>query len=228
MTIFSYLDDPATLLIYIGVRLMIIFTILPIHEYAHAYAANKMGDKTPLIAGRLTLNPLVHIDPIGAVLLFLFGFGWAKPVPINARNFKKYKKGLALTAFAGPLSNLICAAIGIFVYKILSNIFIASLSVPVLLVLLAIQQFISINLALAVFNLLPISPLDGSRILDCFLPYKAKAFIARNQRYITIGLWILIFTGLLQIPLSWLINLVYKLLGLLFFWVDPLMRLILG
>ena len=102
--------NPSTILKYV-VRIIIIFTILPIHEYAHAWAAKKLGDDTALYSGRLTLNPLAHIDPIGAILLFFTGFGWAKPVPVNPMRFKKSRKGMALTALAGPASNLIVAFI---------------------------------------------------------------------------------------------------------------------
>lgn len=227
MSIFSYLSDPKMLIIIVGIRLMIIFTIMPIHEFAHAYAAKKMGDNTALMFGRLTLNPLAHIDPIGAILLLLCGFGWAKPVPINPLHFKKYNKGIAITAFAGPLSNLICAAIGLFVSKILVCVFAVTYSEALYFIIFALEQFISINLALAVFNLLPIPPLDGSKIIDCFLPYKVKSFIAKNQTYITYGFWIIIILGVLQRPMSMLISLVWDLMNLLFFWVEPLMRLFL-
>ena len=108
--------NPSTILKYV-VRIIIIFTILPIHEYAHAWAAKKLGDDTALYSGRLTLNPLAHIDPIGAILLFFTGFGWAKPVPVNPMRFKKSRKGMALTALAGPASNLIVAFIALIILR---------------------------------------------------------------------------------------------------------------
>lgn len=227
MNILYYLDDMPTFFIMAGIRLLIIFTIMPIHEFAHAYAAKKMGDNTPLIAGRLTVNPIAHIHPIGAILLFVCGFGWAKPVPINPRNFKNYKKGIAITAFAGPLSNLICAAIGLCAFDFLGYLPMQSNLLP-FFILLAVNQFVTINIALAVFNLLPIAPLDGSKILSCFLPYKANAFMSRNQTYITYGFLLLMMLGVLDRPISFLCGLVMQGLNLLFFWIDPLMQLLIG
>lgn len=227
MSIFSYLNDMPTFCIMAGIRLLIIFTIMPIHEFAHAYAAKKMGDNTAMMAGRLTLNPIAHVDPLGAVLLFVCGFGWAKPVPVVPRNFKNYKKGIAITSFAGPLSNLICATIGICIFKFLNYVPIRSSLLPIF-ILLAIQEFIMINIALAVFNLIPVAPLDGSKILSCFLPYKVNAFISRYQTYITYGFWILIILDVLDTPISLLCGLVWQGLNLLFFWIDPLMQFLLG
>lgn len=219
------------LVIMLCIRLLIVFTILPIHEYAHGYAAKKLGDNTALIAGRLTLNPLAHIHPIGSVLLILFGFGWAKPVPVNPRNFKNYKRDMAITAFAGPLSNLICSLIGIFASKVLYNIFARVLlsqaaAVAISYALMALNYFAIINLSLAIFNLLPIRPLDGSNILAYFLPAKANAFLYKYTNYIQIGLFALIYLGILSGPLSWLVSKVYDLFTLLFFWVDLLFGVI--
>lgn len=231
MSIFSYMNDPASMLLMVGIRLLVILTILPVHEFAHAWVAKKMGDNTALMSGRLTLNPFAHLDVFGAVFLFLFGFGWAKPVPINPRNFTNYKKGVGLTAAAGPISNLICAAAAILVYRIVGNIPVAADSNAVTLmvyVMMALYYFASINISLAVFNLIPIPPLDGSKVLGSVLPAKFNFYMYKYQRYIYIGFLVLLFTGLLQVPISWLVNLFYKLINLLFFWVDPLIRAILG
>lgn len=219
------------LVIMLCVRLLIIFAILPIHEYAHAWAARKLGDNTALIAGRLTLNPLAHVDPIGAIVLLLFGFGWAKPVPVNPRNFRNYSRDYALVSLAGPLSNFICAFVGVFVGKILSNIIDLAQSSSanasaLMLVYIAVYYFSVINLSLAIFNLLPIGPLDGRNILAYFLPAKANAFLYKHSNVIQIVLFVAIFFGLLSGPLSWLVEKVYSLFSLLFFWVDIIFRLI--
>lgn len=227
MTIFSYLNSPAEMLIMIGIRLLIVFTILPVHEYAHAFAAKKMGDNTALMAGRLTLNPIAHVDLFGALFLVLFGFGWAKPVPINPRNFRNYKKGIAITAVAGPLANLICASLGIFVFNVLLYVPISRSLVDVFFyIVIAVEYFAMINISLAVFNMIPITPLDGSRLLSTVVSYKVNYFMSKYQQYIYLGFLLLLLTGVLQRPMTWIINLVYSGINLLFFWVEPLMRAI--
>ena len=109
--------DPQKILDY-GAKLIVIFMCIPIHEYAHAWAATKLGDDTPRYQGRLSLNPLAHLDPIGALCIFFIGFGWGKPVQVNPIRFKNYRKGMALTAAAGPISNVIMGLIGIVLYKL--------------------------------------------------------------------------------------------------------------
>lgn len=219
-------SNGSELIITLCVRLLIIFTILPIHEYAHGYAARKLGDNTALIAGRLTLNPLAHVDPLGAILLLLFGFGWAKPVPVNPRNFANFRRDNALVAAAGPLSNLICAFVAIFVNRVILNLFSTSDSTVIFFIYYAIYYFAIINLSLAIFNLLPIRPLDGSNILAYFLPAKANAFLYKHTNVIQIVLFVAIFLGLLSGPLSWLISKVYTLFNYLFFWVDLIFKVI--
>lgn len=192
------------------VSLFIIFAILPLHEYAHGYVAYKLGDNTAKYSGRLTLNPLAHMDPLGALGIILFGFGWAKPVPIDSRNFKNPKIGSAITALAGPLSNILAAVVG---GLILNVILIFSRNIPYGLIY-AISTFfiyyISINVGLAVFNLLPIPPLDGSKIIGAFLPDKILYKYYQYQNIIMIILFVLLLTGILTIPLGMLQRVVYN------------------
>ncbi len=223
--------DKQTILEY-GVKLIIIFMILPIHEYAHAWAAHKMGDDTAYYKGRLTLNPLSHIDPLGALLLFFTGFGWAKPVPVNPLRFKKQRKGMAITAAAGPLSNLIVAFIAMIIYRFIisSDFYFNSLlsshtkDTNWFFILYMIEIFILINIGLALFNLIPVPPLDGSKILQYFTTYKFDAMISKYRTYIYIGLIVLMYTGILRVPLMFLREKVYNVMIYLTNWIPVLMR----
>lgn len=186
--------------------LVIIFLILPFHEWAHAQTAYLLGDKGIKQRGRLSLNPLSHIDPVGALAMLLIGFGWAKPVPVDSRYFKNPKVGMAITAFMGPVANLIAALAGLFVFHTLWCI------VPTFFtaggfgsyVLAFLQFYIIVNVNLAVFNLLPIPPLDGSKILFVFLPDKAVMFFYRYQMFFMIGLIVLLWAGPLSYVLTFL------------------------
>jgi len=176
----------------LAARVFVIIFCLSVHEYAHAWAAKKLGDNTAWMHGRLTLNPAKHLDLIGTLMIFVVGFGYAKPVPVNPRNFKNrnYKKGMALVAAAGPLSNLIMALL--FYGLSYLTLLIQSPDVYFIVATFA-HSIVSLNITLALFNLLPIPPLDGSRILDLFLPPKASMFIARNERYFLYGLYAVLF-----------------------------------
>ena len=185
-------------IVYILSTLLTIFLVLPLHECAHGFIAHKLGDNTAKREGRLTLNPLVHIDYIGAALMLLVGFGWAKPVPVNSRYFKDPKKGMALTALAGPVSNLLAAIVA----GLIRNGFLALIAKEVLpwndfmmYVLMFFQFLVYINIGLAVFNFLPVPPLDGSKILMAFLPDKYIFWIAQREQMISMILFVVIMMG---------------------------------
>lgn len=192
--------DKLEVIIGLCVSIFVVFCTMPIHEYAHAFVATKLGDNTPRLQGRLTLNPLAHIDIMGALMILIVGFGYAKPVSVNPRNFKNPKGGMALTALAGPVSNLIMA----FVFCILS---VFTMRVNSAATIVSVAKFFfyyaaSINVGLAIFNLIPIPPLDGSRIINLIIPEKYYFKIMKYERYIIIGVFALIFFGVLDLPLS--------------------------
>lgn len=188
--------------------------MMPVHEAAHAFAANRLGDPTARYMGRLTLNPLAHLDPIGSTLILLFGIGYAKPVPVQPRYFRDPRKGMALTALAGPLSNILLAVISIGLFRVIVAIngdmvvlgdrvgFFGDVSYYSYLVLVGVLA--RVNLSLAVFNLLPIPPLDGSRIFGAILPVKWTVWVDRYHEYVRMGVLLLIVTGILDKPLLFL------------------------
>ncbi|MCL2087950.1 MAG: site-2 protease family protein [Oscillospiraceae bacterium] len=210
--------DPMSLI----VRAIILFTCLPFHEFAHAYAANKLGDPTARYQGRLTLNPVKHLDLMGSIMIMLAGIGWAKPVPVNPVNFKNRKNGMMMVAAAGPLSNLFLA----FVFMIISKLLWYSGINPELLVSVIsfLNLFILMNITLAVFNLLPIPPLDGSRIITLFLPSRTYFKIMEYERYIFIILIFLLFSGVLRGVIEVLSDFVWTILHYMTIFVDLIAR----
>lgn len=203
---------------------MVILLALPVHELAHGYVADRMGDHTARWSGRLTMNPFAHLDLMGTLMIFLFGFGYAKPVPVNPRNFRNYKTGMALTALAGPASNLLMTFLSLLILRLFYLFLPAGLALNIAYIFF--RQFALINVSLAVFNLLPIPPLDGSKIVGAFLSNRAMYAYYRYQNIIVLVLFLLLFSGVLSRPLAilenwmlegilWIAELPFRLFGLL-------------
>ena len=181
-------------------RLPALLIALTIHEYAHARVAVALGDPTPKFQGRLTLNPIAHLDPIGLIMLWLVQFGWAKPVEVNVRNFKNWDKDMMWVALAGPGSNILMAFTAGIVYAIVNKF---GVNVDALIQILTLTCIY--NIYFAIFNLLPIPPLDGSKVLSNYLPkkyaYEYNNF-ARYGTFVLIGLVYLGIVGFIVSPIS--------------------------
>ena len=201
-------------------RLIVLFTAITVHEYSHGYVAYKLGDPTAKYSGRLSLNPMKHLDVWGALCMVLFGFGWAKPVPINPMYFRDRKRDTALVSFAGPLSNIVLA----FVSTIIAALYFVFIYIPPpnFLTDFIYQLFIQlaiINIGFAVFNLIPIPPLDGSKILAMFLSNENHTKLMRIEQFGFPILMVLSLTGVLGKLLGIFINPLYSAWVHLFEWL---------
>lgn len=194
-----------SLYVYRGLSILIAITL---HEYAHSLAAYRLGDNTSSNSGRMSFNPLDHIDPVGAIFMVLFGFGWAKPVMVDARNFKNPKVGMGLTALAGPLMNLLLGFLSYAVWFFGNGS--SGLSF--------ITVFAQINVSLFIFNMLPIPPLDGSKVLGMLLPEEMYFGYMRYEQY---GFFILLFLVFLGALNGIIMNGIYAVFSIF----DTLLRL---
>lgn len=208
--------SPMLLVAYLASICYIIFCSVPLHEYAHARVAVALGDDTPILRGRVTLNPMAHISPLGALMMLVCGFGYAKPVEVRMRNFKKPKRDMSLVALAGPICNILQAVVCLFLYCVVYKFF--SLENPFAYAFVYFFLYAAtVNINLAVFNLIPVPPLDGSRLLTALLPSKYYYKLMQYERYINIALIVLLFTGVLTMPLNLisdaLLTLLLKIIG---------------
>ena len=229
--------DPVQMIIQMLYFIPIALITIVVHECSHGYIAYKLGDPTAKMMGRLTANPIKHIDPFGLIMFVVVGFGWAKPVPINPRYFKNPKKGMAITAAAGPISNILMAVAGAVIVNILAILaYLFNLHNVILTSAFNfLSYFIMLNVWFAVFNLIPIPPLDGSRIVSYFLSPKLSYYYNYVERYGFIVLILLLnlgrfskyldFTVPLQVVSGWVLNGIYFVVDLIF---TPLFKLLGG
>ena len=210
--------DIQSFIISLLLSLPIVLLALSVHETAHGYVAYKLGDPTAKNLGRLTLNPIKHIDPFGFICMLLCGYGWARPVPVNTRFFKNPKRDMALTGLAGPVSNLILALIFALLVKLELVVFdlfppTTSLIMNVYVILYTFLVLgIDLNITLAVFNLIPFPPFDGSRIFLVFLPTNLYFKIMRYEQSIYIALMLALIFGLLDMPIDFVSGLFKRLI----------------
>jgi Zn-dependent protease len=190
---------------------------LTFHEFAHGYVAYLMGDNTAKYDGRLSLNPMHHMDLVGTLCLLFFRFGWAKPVPINPNNFKDRKWGTIAVSLAGPFANFLLAIVCTLLYKLIEPFVFGSKIAEFFYIILYLASVM--NVGLMVFNLIPIPPLDGSKVLMEFLPYKARYKMYTIERYSGFILIILLYTNILSPLLALLRNWVFSFIDLILFFI---------
>lgn len=211
---------------FLGILINVPITLIALtfHELAHGWVSTKLGDPTPRLRGRMTLNPMAHLDLFGTILMILTGFGWAKPVEVNPGYYKNQKKGMALVGLAGPLANFILAIFGMIIW-ILPYAVLQAVDIEMPLALHNILStfmpiFILRNLSFMVFNLIPIPPLDGSRIAGMFLNNRAYYKLMSYERYSMIIIMVLsltgIFSGIIDRGVTFFFNLIFKAIGSVF------------
>lgn len=186
---------------------------LTVHEFAHGYAALKMGDRTAEYSGRLSLNPLHHLDLIGTLCLLVFHFGWAKPVPINPNNFRNPKKGIIVVSLAGPFANFVLAVISGFVLGAMETF--APVNEVTRFLYTIVDYCLVLNVGLMVFNLIPVPPLDGSKVLLEFVSYRVRYFVYQYERYIGLLFLVLLYFGILSPVLNFLSGYVFRFINFL-------------
>lgn len=215
----GFASDPTGTLILLLLSLPGVILAITVHESAHGWTAYLLGDDTAKKSGRISLNPLRHVDLFGLVMLLFFRVGWAKPVMVNVRGFKKPRRDMVLTSLAGPVSNLILAFFLLLIALLFSVAYAANYMKfgdttfsTMLYVLMQLFQYAAeINLGLGVFNLIPFPPLDGWKVVTSFLPMKTYFAIMRYERYGMIVLMVLLITGFLSGPINWGIQSIYTL-----------------
>lgn len=197
---------------FIVLAFILLYSVI-FHEVAHGWVARLFGDDTAWRYGRLTLNPASHLDPVGTLMLFFVGFGWARPVPVDYYRLKNTRLGLFSVALAGCATNILISIIALFLlqFEAISANHFFSLALPII---------VRINIILGSFNLIPIPPLDGSKIVMSFLPKEAQESLARLEPYGFFILAILLFTGLLNPLITFMQNLIYSLISILFSFIK--------
>ena len=226
VNVISLLSEPETLLTLL-LTIPAVLIAITFHEYAHAFAADKLGDDTPRRQGRLTLNPLKHLDPFGTLMLFFAGFGWGKPVEIDSRNFNrniKMSAAEAIVAAAGPIMNFVLAIVFSFIYAILWKFAYGFIVTQIGYIMhIVVKECIVINLGLGIFNLIPLPPLDGSNIIKGILPYKVRNWFEQYYQifyFVFIVIWITKLASLIISPVinavsEWLMNITLSIFGLI-------------
>ena len=205
VNIFRNLDW--TVLLDLALSVIPILICITVHECCHGLCALALGDDTAKRAGRLSLNPIKHFDAVGFIMMLVVHFGWAKPVPVDMHRFKNPKVGMAATALAGPVSNILLAILMLFIYGLLYGALVET--TVGLYVLYAIRLTATLSVSLGIFNLIPVPPLDGSKVLFAFLPQRWYYTLMRYEKYGSLVMIVLVLTGVLTKPLSAAVNWVF-------------------